>query len=827
MHTDTTSLWPDWQRQYLSIVVDRALTELRRGRPVLMQSQPGKRPLMPSYHGFTPSGADNGWHPDLAESWLFVPVETLTPDMLRLIEEVSRCKCLLLSAQRVAALLALREKSSGVQPKAGKTAMPAAERVAQGQLCAFELPGPREYQSVAGREALASILGLSLRSYAPGQTGMQVSGEVRAEDYLHVLREAAGLAPATSWFEVPPFVRRALDAGMQPPAENGSATAVAAILRDRSLVASPPVMMSEAAIALAREARLAPALVAVRIQTAGKAANALYAVRSQTYRDQQQAKKKPADQQAILGAWLQSLLPVDPAQVLQYVSDRPAHLEEISDAPVPLERIVDGPSGAHALGTAPIGSRFVVFREKNTDFEHVAVIVGDPDFNGSDPVRVRLHSSCLTGDLFGSLRCDCGDQLRGTVQRLAREGGGIILYLSQEGRGIGIANKLRAYRLQDAGQDTLDANQSLGFRMDERHFEVAAAMLKSLGCTRIQLLTNNPAKIESLRAAGIDVVEREPVKGEVNPHNQQYLVTKMKRAGHLFERSELRLPDRPAAASLPADAARLGDAAHPDDAACSGEAARSGGLVHPGDAALQAGGVAVPASASSDAGLTPSRAIRARILQAGQRFHANDNIAAFIRDDELPLLQDEVAERMQALLESLVIDTESDHNTQDTARRVAKMYLNEVFAGRYRAAPDMTEFPNVEKLNELLVVGPITVRSACSHHFCPIMGRLWVGVLPNADSNLIGLSKYARLADWIMSRPQIQEEAVKTLADELERRLAPDGLAVIMKADHFCMHWRGVKDESQMTSSVMRGAFLRNSSLRRELLSLIADMGKG
>ena len=820
MHTDTTSLWPDWQRQSLSIAVDRALTELRRGRPVLMQSQPGKQPLMPGYHGCTPLGADNGWHPDLAESWLFVPVETLTPDMLRLIEEVSRCKCLLLSAQRVAALLALREKSSGVQPKAGKTAMPAAERVAQGQLCAFELPGPREYQSVAGREALASILGLSLRSDAPGQTGMQVSGEVRAEDYLHVLREAAGLAPATSWFEVPPFVRRALDAGMQPPAENGSATAVAAILCDRSLVASPPVMMSEAAIALAREARLAPALVAVRIQTAGKAVDALYAVRSQTYRDQQQAEK-PADQQAILGAWLQSLLPVDPAQVLQYISDRPAHLEEISDAPVPLERIVDGPSGAHALGTAPIGSRFVVFREKNTDFEHVAVIVGDPDFNGSDPVRVRLHSSCLTGDLFGSLRCDCGDQLRGTVQRLAREGGGIILYLSQEGRGIGIANKLRAYRLQDAGQDTLDANQSLGFRMDERHFEVAAAMLKSLGCTRIQLLTNNPAKIESLRAAGIDVVEREPVKGEVNPHNQQYLVTKMKRAGHLFERSELRLPERPVAASLPADATRLGDAAHPDDAVRSGEAARSGGLVHPGDAALQAGGVAVPASASSDAGLTPSRAIRTRIQQAGQRFHANDNIAAFIRDDELPLLQDEVAERMQALLESLVIDTESDHNTQDTARRVAKMYLNEVFAGRYRAAPDMTEFPNVEKLNELLVVGPITVRSACSHHFCPIMGRLWVGVLPNADSNLIGLSKYARLADWIMSRPQIQEEAVKTLADELERRLAPDGLAVIMKADHFCMHWRGVKDESQMTSSVMRGAFLRNASLRREFLGLI------
>lgn len=214
--------------------------------------------------------------------------------------------------------------------------------------------------------------------------------------------------------------------------------------------------------------------------------------------------------------------------------------------------------------------------------------------------------------------------------------------------------------------------------------------------------------------------------------------------------------------------------------------------------------------------------IRERIQAAGRRFHANDNIAAFIESDaERAALQAEVASRVEALLQSLVIDTESDHNTQDTAGRVARMYLNEVFAGRYHPPPPMTEFPNVEKLNELLLVGPITVRSACSHHFCPIMGRLWVGVLPNADSNLIGLSKYARLADWIMSRPQIQEEAVKTLADELERRLLPDGLAVVMKADHFCMHWRGVKDQSQMTSSVMRGAFLRDASLRREFLGLI------
>ena len=476
----------------------------------------------------------------------------------------------------------------------------------------------------------------------------------------------------------------------------------------------------------------------------------------------------------------------------------------------------------------------MVFREKDSDFEHVAVIVGNPDFNGKEPVRVRLHSSCLTGDLFGSLRCDCGDQLRGTVQRLAKDGGGIVLYLSQEGRGIGIANKLRAYRRQDAGLDTLDANHALGFRMDERHFEVAAAMLKSLGCTHINLLTNNPAKIAALRDAGIDVVEREGVKGGVNAHNQRYLLTKMKRGGHLFDQQDLQMDADSTSGGMSGMASAMShEGTMPEGAVQTeaGHATAEGRSASPAQAlGIEEGaGRLLPTAASgaegadaSPEGRPLSVAIRERLQFANRRFHANDNIADFIHDEaELDALQDEVAERMQALLESLVIDTESDHNTQDTARRVARMYLNEVFAGRYRKAPAMTEFPNVEKLNELLVVGPITVRSACSHHFCPIMGRLWIGVLPNADSNLIGLSKYARLADWIMSRPQIQEEAVKTLADELERRLVPDGLAVVMKADHFCMHWRGVKDESQMTSSVMRGAFLRNSSLRREFLGLI------
>ena len=224
----------------------------------------------------------------------------------------------------------------------------------------------------------------------------------------------------------------------------------------------------------------------------------------------------------------------------------------------------------------------------------------------------------------------------------------------------------------------------------------------------------------------------------------------------------------------------------------------------------------------ADPSMPVSARIRARIRKTGQRFHANDNISAYVEPGELEALQDEVEARMRAVLESLVIDTESDHNTQDTARRVAKMYVNEVFRGRYVPPPPVTEFPNAEHLNELMIVGPITVRSACSHHFCPILGRLWIGVMPNEHSNLIGLSKYSRLAEWIMGRPQIQEEAIAQLADLLMNKVSPDGLAVVMEADHFCMHWRGVKDDrTKMLNSVMRGSFLKNSTLRREFLSLI------
>ncbi len=227
-----------------------------------------------------------------------------------------------------------------------------------------------------------------------------------------------------------------------------------------------------------------------------------------------------------------------------------------------------------------------------------------------------------------------------------------------------------------------------------------------------------------------------------------------------------------------------------------------------------------------DQGTPVSVKIRERLLAARKRFHANDNIADFVSPAELELLLDEVESKMQGVLDSLVIDTVNDHNTDNTARRVAKMYVQEVFRGRYVQGPSITEFPNVGHLNELMIVGPITVRSACSHHFCPVIGKIWIGVMPNEHTNVIGLSKYARLAEWIMGRPQIQEEAVVQLADLIQEKTQPDGLAIVMEASHYCMAWRGVKDmDSKMINSVMRGVFLKDPNLRREFLSLIPRKG--
>ena len=224
----------------------------------------------------------------------------------------------------------------------------------------------------------------------------------------------------------------------------------------------------------------------------------------------------------------------------------------------------------------------------------------------------------------------------------------------------------------------------------------------------------------------------------------------------------------------------------------------------------------------SEEGVPLSQVIRKRIQAKKARFHANDNIAQFIEPGEIDGLIDEVAGKLQGVLESLVIDTESDHNTRGTAYRVAKMYVNEVFTGRYTPQPNLTKFPNITRLNELMIIGPIAVKSACSHHLCPIMGRVWIGVLPDKQTALIGLSKYARITEWIMCRPQIQEEAVVELANILEEKMKPTGLALVMEADHFCMQWRGVKDlNSKMVNSVMRGSFLKDANLRREFLALM------
>jgi GTP cyclohydrolase II len=184
---------------------------------------------------------------------------------------------------------------------------------------------------------------------------------------------------------------------------------------------------------------------------------------------------------------------------------------------------------AHVPLNASTRTRFVVFRDAFGD-DPVAVIVGTPDL--SKPVPVRIHSACLTGDVFGSRRCDCGDQLRLALARLQEAGGGIILYLAQEGRGVGLANKMRTYKLQDAGLDTVDANTTLGFDDDERDYDVAVRMLQMLGCTRVVLLTNNPAKLDGLSKAGIEIAGRMPLETPVNSDNRRYLTAKAVRTGH-------------------------------------------------------------------------------------------------------------------------------------------------------------------------------------------------------------------------------------------------------------------------------------------------------
>ena len=189
-----------------------------------------------------------------------------------------------------------------------------------------------------------------------------------------------------------------------------------------------------------------------------------------------------------------------------------------------------------------VRTRFVVFRDAFGE-DPVAVIVGTPDL--SKPVPVRIHSACLTGDVFGSRRCDCGDQLKLALARLREAGGGIILYLAQEGRGVGLANKMRTYKLQDGGLDTVDANTTLGFDDDERDYGVAVRMLQMLGCARVVLLTNNPAKLDGLTKAGIEIAGRMPIETPINSDNRRYLTAKASRAGHHLRHVTAALTETP------------------------------------------------------------------------------------------------------------------------------------------------------------------------------------------------------------------------------------------------------------------------------------------
>jgi len=215
-----------------------------------------------------------------------------------------------------------------------------------------------------------------------------------------------------------------------------------------------------------------------------------------------------------------------------------------------------------------------------------------------------------------------------------------------------------------------------------------------------------------------------------------------------------------------------------------------------------------------------SEIIRDRIKDSGKGFSANDNISDFINPGELEILEREIASRVKDLLKSLVIDVENDHNTQETAERVSKMYLNEVFKGRYHEQPKVTSFPNDKNLDEIYTVVPFSVRSACSHHLVPILGECWIGIKPG--KKVIGLSKFARVADWVFSRPHIQEEAVMILADEIEKLCEPKGLGINVKAQQYCMKWRGVKEpNTSMINSVVRGDFRHDLSLKQEFFELV------
>ena len=220
--------------------------------------------------------------------------------------------------------------------------------------------------------------------------------------------------------------------------------------------------------------------------------------------------------------------------------------------------------------------------------------------------------------------------------------------------------------------------------------------------------------------------------------------------------------------------------------------------------------------------MSVSEEIKKRLQEAGKRFHSNDNISEYIKEGELDKLQAEVQEKFYEVLQTLVIDTEGDHNTQDTARRVAKMWVKETFGGRYKPAPKITSFPNMG-YKSMYTSGPISIRSTCAHHFQNIVGKAWVGIIPNGE--VIGLSKFNTIIHHIVERPQIQEEMTTQIAEALQKYAKTPNVAVLIKAEHHCMTQRGVREhESDMTTAILLGAFDKHAPLKKEFYDICLSM---
>ena len=215
--------------------------------------------------------------------------------------------------------------------------------------------------------------------------------------------------------------------------------------------------------------------------------------------------------------------------------------------------------------------------------------------------------------------------------------------------------------------------------------------------------------------------------------------------------------------------------------------------------------------------------LRKRMTTIRHKHFANDTIFAYLDPGDVKLIECEVAEAFQDVLKALVINTDDDHNTKDTAHRVAKMFVHEIFRGRYYPPPEVTSFPNAKEYDQIYVSGPISINSTCAHHFQPITGQAYVGVFPG--KRVVGLSKFNRIVDWIASRPQIQEEMTEQIADMVEKETEAQGVAVVIKAEHFCMTARGVKEhESEMMTSVVRGMFRDEPATKAEFFSLLNNM---